>query len=148
MSGPKLVTTSTPSNPNVHDLELDDAGQIVWLEGDISDIERYAELVAQRLKCRWSMLRGEWYLDQRIGTPWLQSLLRKGVDVATIKRVFRAVAASTPGVRSVTRLEVSMDRVNRSAEVTYELVTESGKTVTSDQLAAPFIINIPEVRHG
>lgn len=145
MSGPKLTTTATSLNPYVHDLELDDSGQPVWIGGDITDPTDYAGMVAQRLKCRWLFLKGEWYLDQRIGTPWLQSLFRKGVSVATVKAVFRTVALGTPGVKSVSRLGATLDRVAREATIDFALVMEGNKAVTSAQLDEPFVVQLPEV---
>lgn len=148
MSGPKLVTEATATNPNVHDYELDDRGQPVFLEDNLSDLTSYAQSVAQRLKCRWQLMQGEWYMDQRQGTPWTQVLFRKGITVETLKLAFRKVATGTPGVRSITRLEVTIDKASRRASITYAILMESDRLVTTDQLDEPFIVDLPEVGNG
>lgn len=148
MSGPKLTTTATVTNPNIGDYELDDSGQPVFLFDDITDLTNYAQAVAQRLKSRWQFMLGEWYLDQRLGTPWTQVLFTKGVTIETLKRAFRTVALDTPGVRSITSLTVTIDRVNRQATLEYALTLESDRVVTTDQLDAPFVVDIPEVQNG
>lgn len=143
MSGPRLVAETTALNPHMHDLELDESGQPVWLTDDVTEPREYARTVAQRLKCRWLLFRGEWYLDQRLGTPWEQRLFRKGATENTVRAVFHEVAISTPGVRSVVSVTVVIDKVIREATIAYSLQMESNLVVTSDQLASPFVVDIP-----
>ncbi len=141
MSGFRLVTTTSAANPTPHDLELDDSGQLVWVGGDITDREDYAEMVAQRLRCRWLMWRAEWYLDQRQGTPWSQTVFRKGITADRLRDVFRKVAAGTPGVRAVVRVDVTI--TGRRATIDFDLMMENRQPVTSAQLAVPFTVDIP-----
>lgn len=143
MSCFKLVTTTDAANPYPHDLELDDSGQLVWTGGDINDPTDYATMVSQRLRCRWLMWTGEWYLDQRKGTPWEQTIFRKGVTAERLRDVFRKVALGTPGVRAVVRVDVTLDRSARTARIDFELTTENRALVTSTQLDAPFIVELP-----
>jgi len=144
MSGYKLVTLTSATNPVAHDLEIDDVGQLVWIGGDVKDKTSYATMVVQRLKCRWLEWQGEWYLDQRRGTPWEQAIFRKGITAARLRKVFREVALGTPGVRSVVRVAVTMDRRARQAAIDFDLTMENRAQVSSDQLDAPFIVPIPE----
>ncbi len=137
MSSLKLDTTT-------HDLELDDSGQLIWIGGDIEDETSYAQMVAQRIKCRLLQLRGEWYLDQRTGTPWAQRLWRKGANAETLRQVLRGVIESTPGVRQLVTLSVDYIPATREAAVSFDVVAEMNQPVSSSQLDEPFIISIPE----
>jgi len=144
MSSFKLVTTVTAANPHLHDLELDASGQIPWIGGDIEDTADYAAMVAQRFKCRALQLRGEWYLDQRTGTPWEQRIWRKGANAETLRQVLRAVAEGTPGIRQLVSMEIDYNAASREATVSdFQLITETNQMVTASQLDTPMIIKLP-----
>ena len=142
----RLVTTATTANPNVHDLYLDDSGQLEWIGGDITDQDSYALMVAQRIKCRLLFSRGDWYQDQRLGTPWKERIWKKGVTAETVKSVIRPVIEGTPGVRALTDLSVSMDAEAREATVEWTVTTETNLKISSADLDAPFVIEVPDVR--
>lgn len=143
MGSLRLVTTSTVANPNVHDLYLDDSGQLEWIGGDITDTESYARMVAQRITCRVKMIRGEWYLDQRLGTPWKERLWKRGVTVEAVRRVMREVIEGTPGVRELRTLDVELDAASRQATISWTVITEDQIPVTSDDLDTVFIVEVP-----
>lgn len=146
MAGFRLVTKVEIANPNVHDLYLDDSGQLEIIGADIIDIEDCALEIAQRVKSRILLVRGEWYIDQRVGTPWKERLLVKGATAGTIRRVLREVVLGTPGVRSIRGLSVSVDGESRTATVTdLEILTDTRAVVTIAALDAPMIIEVP---HG
>ena len=142
----RLVNTPTPANPNVHDIYLDESGQVVLIGDDITDIESYALAIAQRIKCRILLIRGEWYLDQRVGTPWKEQLLGRGVTADRIRRVLREVVLKTPGVAHLRSLKVSIDAQSRTATVTeLVVVTDTRAVVTVAQLDTPMVLEMP---HG
>ena len=146
MSSFRLVTTVTGANPTLHDLFLDDSGQLVWTGGDITDEADYARMVAQRVKCRWLQLRGEWYMDQRTGTPWYQRLLRKGANANTLRLVLTNVALNTPGIRQVDSIEVAFDAATREATVTdFQFTMDTNQQVTAAMLDEPFVVTLPEL---
>ena len=91
MGSLRITLTPTGTNPNVGDLYLDDAGQLEWIGLDIADHESYALMVLQRIRCRIMHVRGEWYLDQRQGTPWREKTWVKGVTEDTVKSIVREV---------------------------------------------------------
>lgn len=142
----RLVTAATTANPNVHDLYLDDSGQLELIGDDLLDTESYARCIAQRIKCRILLIRGEWYLDQRIGTPWKESILTKGTTATTLRRILRQVIEGTPGVKELRSLTVSMDAATRSATITQlQIEADTRILVTVADLDNPLIIEAP---HG
>jgi len=145
----RLVAAADAANPIVHDLYLDDSGQLEWIGGDINSTESYARMVAQRLKARLLQLRGEWFQDQRTGTPWEQRLWRKGANAETVRSVFTQVAEGTPGIRQVISMDIDYDAATREATVTnWQLITEMNQVVSAAQLDEPFIVQIPETANG
>jgi hypothetical protein len=143
MGSLRIVTTTTASNPVENDLYIDDSGQLEWIGGDITDKEDYSRMVLQRIWCRLRFVKGEWYLDQRQGTPWKEKIWVKGVTESTVKRVIREVVVNTPGVEALNRLDVSIDKTTRLATITITATSDLGTVVTTDILDNPFVVEVP-----
>jgi hypothetical protein len=145
MSTFRLVVAATVANPNVGDLYLDDSGQLDLIGTDIEDDDDYSRSVGQSVTCRLLEIKGEWYQDQRVGTPWRERVWKKGVTESTIRRMVQQVVSTTPGVRSVESLEVSIDAAARSTTISgLQIITETGRIVTIASLDAPMIIPAAE----
>lgn len=123
----KLSTAASVENPDIGDLEMS-SGQFVPLaEGP--------DMLAQRIRCKLLWLRGEWYLDQRQGTPWSE-LMGKGATDAQIRKTLRNLVASIPGVASV--VSVGIERSGRTALVSLEVQADEGYTVSIGDLDLPY----------
>lgn len=62
---------------------------------------------------------GEWFLDQSIGVPYYQRVLKKAVSRNNLKQVFKIATLEVPGVLQVLSVIVdSLDTATRQAEVT------------------------------
>ena len=143
MSSFRVVQTSSASNPNIGDLYLDDSGQLELIGGDITSQEDYSRMVLQRIWCRLQLIKGEWYLDQRQGTPWKEKIWKKGVTEATVSIVVRHVVENTPGVERLDTLDVEIDRQTREATIEIVATSDLGTQVTTDLLDNPFIVEVP-----
>jgi|GEM_PF-6730050 len=129
----RLVTVPDAENPNIGDIQMAN-GQFVPLpEGP--------DMLAQRIRCRLLWHRGEWYLDQRQGTPWLQELTTKGATDARIRQIFRRLVERTPGVGSVSSVEI-VRGADRSASISIEAVAEEGYTVRVADLDLPYGVGV------
>lgn len=144
MTTMRLTLTSDPSNPVVGDLYLGETGQLEFV-GATTDMADRALDVLQRVRSRLLLIRGEWYLDQRQGTPWREAVFSRGVTEDVVRRMVRAAALATPGVSSVERVEATIDKATRLATVRLEVTTDEGQRVTSDDLDNPFIVEVPRV---
>jgi len=131
-------------NPVAHDLYLD-GGQMVFIDGAVDDAEAYSREVAQSVLTRLLHIRGEWYLDQRKGTPWREKIWGKAGVVsgeASIRRVIRSVVADTPGIASVESVDVSIDRQARTLTLSIDATTDRSTPVTIAELDAPMIVRL------
>ena len=140
----ELATAIDSENPVIGDLKLTN-GQLTFIGGDISDEESYTKMIAQRIKSRTSMIRGEWYLDINKGFPWREKVWGKAGAVtgeAGIKKLFRQVILGTPGVASIDYLTVDLDRQSRTLDVSGVAISDTNKQVTVTDLAEPFIMRI------
>jgi hypothetical protein len=99
-----------------------------------------AEAIMQRVAIRWKMFAGEWFVDQRVGVPWLQRVFVVNPSIRTLKRIFEAVPNSTPGVLRTREMSISVDRSARVVSVdSFRIDLTDGSSLSSNP-DAPFII--------
>lgn len=103
-------------------------------------ILRGADAVVQKIRQRFRFFKGEWFLDQRLGIPFLTAIFIKAPSQILINTIFQQVLTGTPGVASVTSFDASLDRVTRTLTVNFTAVLVDGTQVIAQ--AEPFIINI------
>jgi hypothetical protein len=99
-----------------------------------------ADSVLQRVWIRLRWFLGEWFLDQRLGVPWRERILIKGVDVRDVKQILARVVEQTPGVASVVDFDCTIDRRTRRLTIPkMTIVLDDGSTIQAKQ-KAPFIV--------
>lgn len=105
-------------------LALDDDGDVVvplrWLRG--------VEAVAQGVRQRLLLFRGEWFLNLLAGIPYYQELLGKKFDRARAQAIFRDAILATPGVDSLVSMSVEFVGRTRTLTVTWSARTAFGDT--------------------
>lgn len=94
------------------------------------------EALAQRLRIRLKLFRGDWFLNVLEGVPYHDYVLRKRTSPAVRREVFRRAIVTMRGVKQLVSLEVSLDRRARTLTVTGEVLADDLSTV-------PFAVNPP-----
>ncbi len=97
-----------------------------------------ADAVLQKIRSRFRFFKGEWFLDTRLGVPYLQIVLVKNPDLILINAIFSKVLATTPGVASVDSFTCLLDRPTRTLTCTFQITLSDGTKVIAQ--AEPFII--------
>lgn len=82
---------------------------------------RMVDDVAQRLRCRLRLFRGEWFLRPGDGVPYFQTIVTARPNLAHIRAAFRKVIVETPGVVRLSKLVIRFDRANRILVVRAEI---------------------------
>ena len=126
------------------DLQLDPlTGDLLVANGEMPLVTGI-EYIGQKLLIRWRFIRGEWYLDQRVGFPYRQRVWGRKPDEAKpeIESLTRQLLLTTPGVVSVDALSAIYDGDNRVFSINWKVTTETGFQLTSADLE-PFIIEVP-----
>lgn len=100
------------------DLKLDDDGDLA-LENDDLVLLDGVDAIVQDVAVRLRTFKGEWFLDQRIGIPYLQQILGQKPRLMAIKAIYRAAILTTPGVTGVDDLQVTYDGKTRSISVSF-----------------------------
>jgi hypothetical protein len=104
------------------DIDLS-AGDLVFVTG--------ADAVAQHLKIRLRFVRGEWFLDQRVGIPYRSQIWVKNPNLAAIRTTYRRSILSTPGVDKLERIDLSFDAPTREMRLEFSAKL-AGETVARD----------------
>ena len=133
-----LTTVVDADNPVENDLYLDPAtGDVAWVGIDAIDPAE----VAQYIRCRLRMWKGEWFADLNEGVPYLDEIFEKGVADGRIAYILTQVIAGTPGVSSVSSFSLARDKAARRLNVTFEAVLDTGYVLSSADFGE-FIVEV------
>ncbi len=117
------------------DIALDTTtGDIDLSTGGMRMTQTLAESVSQKLRIRFSFFLGEWYLDQRIGVPYTQMIMQKGVPQTLINSKLQKVVLTCPGISSLVSFSGVVDATTRAVTVTFEAVLTNGEPLTWAQV--------------
>lgn len=114
------------------DLLLDSDGDIVVRDGDLV-WARGVDAVAQIIRIRLLMFKGEWFANLDAGVPYYQDLLGQKYDEAKVQDAMRAAITGAPGVAEVLSLRVTFNGATRSVRVDWEVRCEFGDTASGSQ---------------
>lgn len=120
-------------SPRFGDLKLIDGDLVLTSDADTRGTHYVLQSVMQRLR----MQRGEWFLNQTLGVPYLQQIFAKNPDIAQIEDTLRQVILSTPGVLSILRFETLFTRANRLLGISFSAETTSGVVSYTGPLNSP-----------
>jgi hypothetical protein len=124
------------------DLPIDPVtGDLAFVNGTLTLTSGIAA-VAQGIRIRLQMIRGEWFLDLDAGVPYYERdgvLARDAIfaqkwNQAKALRAFRDAILSTPGVDELVQLDITFNPFTRGITVTWQATTAFGDTV-ADTLA-------------
>jgi len=99
------------------------------------------DAIVQNMRIRLKFFLGEWFLDQRLGMPYIEQIFVAAPDIPLIDAIFRKAVRSVPGIADVTVFRSRFDSSARRYYVDqFESKLVDGTTLT---LAPnPFIIEI------
>lgn len=98
------------------DFKLTTTGDLDLTTGDIQLISG-SEEIAQHLRIRLKFFIGEWFLDTRLGIPYIQKVFRKNPNSNVVRDLIQRAALSTPGVLEIQTLTFDFDSANRRLAV-------------------------------
>lgn len=102
-------------DPVTHDL-VHDGTRLVRVSG--------VDAIAQSLKTRLSLFRGEALYDEAEGVPYFESVFGQKTPTAAIREVFRKITVGTPGVAELHKLDLRASAVPRSFTLSISVSTD------------------------
>ena len=120
-------------------LALTQSGDLDLSSGNIRVIDDAAECLALKIRQRYRMLLGEWFLDTRQGIPYLQLVLVKNPNLGVVQGVLRKVLEVTEGVKAIDEFDLQYDADARTAAFTFKVTTTAGQVITGGS-DTPFIV--------
>ena len=107
--------------------------------GQLTLVTDVASEVAIVLRNRFKFVRGEYFLDTRIGVPYFEAIFRKNPDVLLIRRVFRDIIMGVQGVKQIIDLKVSLVAKTRKLAFTFRVMADNGKIIVGGS-GVPFVV--------
>jgi hypothetical protein len=92
-------------------------------------VVRGVEAISQRLRIRFRLWRGDWFLNTLEGIPYNEIVLRKRTSPGLRREVFRRAALRMHGIRDVLSMDVAIDGRTRALSVRAELLLEDLTTL-------------------
>lgn len=107
-------------------------GDYTFGQGDDTFLIDSPECVAQAVKTRFELWRGQWFLDLTEGTPYVQSVLGKQRSDVYILAI-RERIQDTPGVMSILSFDTNYDGTSRRVTFTSSIDTIYGQTTVTSE---------------
>lgn len=82
------------------------------------------DAIAQHLKIRLRLYRGEWFYDTRVGIPYYGTILVKNPNIPAVRDIYRRAIESTPGVERLDDLDLNLNASTRVLSVSFSAKLE------------------------
>jgi hypothetical protein len=97
-------------------------------------------VTAAKLSNMFGFFKGEWFMDQRVGFPLLQSFLVKDPHLDLLVSILADILRMPQGVQSVVDIQLQFLSSARLLQGTFIVALKNGTTLTGG-LGQPFIVN-------
>jgi len=115
-------------------------GDLALTSGKLTLLTEDADVVAVNLFNRFRLFLGEWFLDTRVGIPYIPQVLGvKNPDLRVIAQLFRRIILNTPGVIGLENVDVAFDRGVRNLSYSFLAKAKDGRTINGSS-TGPFIV--------
>ena len=107
------------------DIKLDYTNDITFENDDLVLLDG-VDAIGQDVSIRLQTFLGEWFLDIRIGMPYFTKILGQKPRLAAVESIFKDAILSTPGIISITDLEIDYVEETSGLTVDFHADTEEG----------------------
>jgi hypothetical protein len=115
------------------DLLLDDTWDLAAGVTDLQLVDG-EQAIAQHLAQRLKTFMGEWFLDLRVGVPYLQQVLVKNPDPIVLDSVFKSEVINTPGIVELRKFDLQIDAGTRQLRLECKAVSDAGTIVSFSEV--------------
>jgi hypothetical protein len=126
----KIALSLDSENPIAGDLYLEN--------GTVRLTNSLREDVAQYLRISMLFFQGEWFLDERQGVPYFQSILGKKTPLPIVRQIFRSIVQGAPGVSRINSFSLTTPS-DRAIRIDFNVTLSDGTILKSSDFA-PLIV--------
>jgi hypothetical protein len=102
------------------DIKLNDDHDI-YLDGNDLAAAEEEDIVVQRLRIGLQFLLAEWFLDNTLGIPYVQTIFQAGTNINDIYFIFQNAIINTEGVETLNELILTPSFDDRSLSVSFSV---------------------------
>lgn len=96
------------------------------VENDSLKVIDESAQVVQHVRTRLLFYLEEWFLDLNAGTPWMQQVFIKPVNLANVESIIKQRILQTPEVDSLNTFSMNFDSSSRGLSVSFSANTIYG----------------------
>ena len=119
-----MSTFALDSNNDLHF----NNGRLVIISGNDTDEE-----IAQRLKMRLKLFKGEWFLNSEHGLPYFEDILgSKNLDINIIESILREQILDVKGIKEIIETSIDYDKNDRKIIYFIKAVSINNSIITQN----------------
>lgn len=100
---------------------------LVFKNGDCPVTTDRVDSITQKLYIRLRTFKGEWFLAEGYGVPWLENILGHKVKKTTVDMVIINTIMNVDGVKKLISFDSSFDNPRREYECRFVVQVDSGR---------------------
>lgn len=116
------------------DIMLGTDDDLSIVNGDLELTGHGIESIRQAVQIRLRLFRGELFVDQSKGIPYIEEVFTKIQDTGFLRGIFRDTVLRTPGIAEVSSMSIRVDQANRELHVAFRATTEDGDALDIDEV--------------
>ena len=90
--------------------------------------------IEQHLKQRLQTFFGEWFLDNRIGVPYFQQILKKNINPSVVEDLIVSEIINTDGIVEIIDLETNLEKAIREFQIEFKARTIEGDVINFSEV--------------
>lgn len=116
------------------DIQINTSTEDIELVGNDFVLTEGIDAISQHLSQRLKTFLNEWFLDNRIGVPYFEHVLKKNFDPVIVDTVFKKEIINTPGVLELLSFSADLDNATRTLQIAFKARTSEGIIDFSEEL--------------
>lgn len=118
------------------------SGDLDISTGNLRVEKSVGQFTAWKLANLFGFFRGEWFVDARLGLPYVQYVLVSNPSLNRIQSIFQQVILDAPGVGSITGMSLDFLINQRRLDFSFAALANDGSLITGGP-GKPFIVTTP-----
>lgn len=108
----------------------------LWDKRGMTMTSGYLQYMQQKVRCCLSLLKGEWYLDTRLGIPYIPSWdMDKDGHRAILESAIRVKVSSISGIKKLLSFSSELDPKTRLFTVSFYAQCDNGEVLEMNEVA-------------